>query len=340
MKKVIYITLSSMMVLSLFLTDLAMAQEKRAQTTMKFLSAPLGARATGMGDAVTAMEGGSQSIFYNPATSAFQTSLFDVSFGNVSWIAGIDYQYAAMTFRPSNGLYGVFGLSFMSVDYGEFTETVRESSELGYQVLGTFRPSALAFGLSYSRAISQQFSVGANVRYAELNLANAVTARSTTSEDGFNRQKFEANTFTIDFGVLFKTGFESLNFAMSLRNYSREVTYIRDTQELPITFRMGLAMNVLDLTDLNPEIHKLWVSVDANRPRDYYEQILIGAEYTFVNRFHLRSGYAFPTDEQGFSFGAGVTMPFAQRYGVKADFSHTAFGVFDSVNRISVQLSF
>lgn len=337
MKKSIYITLSGLLIFSIFLADYAVAQDKRAQTTMKFLSAPLGARATGMGDAVTALEGNSQSIFYNPAGSAFQESLFDVSFGNVTWIADIDYQYAAMTFRPANGLYGVFGFSFMSVDYGDFTETVRNDTERGYEVLGLFNPTAMAVGMSYSRAISRQFAVGGNIRYAKMDLANAITG---IVDGDFRRERFEADTYTIDFGVLFKTGFESLNFAMSLRNYSREVTYIRDTQELPLTFRIGLAMNVFDLTNLNPDMHKLWVSVDANRPRDYYEQLMVGAEYTFMERLHLRSGYVFPTDEQGLSFGVGVTQPFGRRYGVKADFSHTAFGIFNSVNRISVQLSF
>lgn len=316
------------------------AQEKRAQTTMKFLSAPLSARATGMGDAVTAMETGSMGIFYNPAALGFQQSLFDVSMGNVSWIADIEYQYAAVTFRPRNGRYGVFGLSMLSTDYGQMTETVRQDSDLGYEVLGTFSPSAYAFGFTYARAISNQFSVGGNIRYAELDLANAITARSADEPDGFTRERFKADTFTIDFGVLFKTGFESLNFAMSLRNYSREISYIRDTQELPLTFRIGLAMNVLDLTSVNPDMHKLWVSVDANRPRDYYEQLMIGAEYTFAQRLHLRSGYVFPSDEQGLSFGVGVSQGFANRYGIKADFSHSAFGVFNSVNRLSIQLSF
>lgn len=337
MKKVIYTLFISTLVFGFVLHDVAEAQRKRGQTTMKFLSAPLGARATGMGDAMTAVEDRSLSIFYNPANSAFQTSLFDVSIGNVSWIADIDYQYAALTFAPKNGLYGVIGLSFMGVDYGDLTETIRDNSDLGYEVLGTYNPNAIAFGLSYSRAISSQFSVGANVRYVDVNLSNAPIG---LNEGSLVRQQFDLQTYAVDFGVLFKTGFESLNFAMSVRNYSNEVTYIQDTQELPLTFRIGLAMNVLDLTSVNPEMHKLLVSVDANRPRDYFEQLMIGAEYGFMDRLFLRGGYVFPTDEQGISMGVGVNLPFARRYGIRADYSHTAFGVFNSVNRLSVQLSF
>ncbi len=347
MKKVIYTLFISTLVFGFVLHDVAEAQRKRGQTTMKFLSAPLGARATGMGDAMTAVEDRSLSIFYNPANSAFQTSLFDVSIGNVSWIADIDYQYTALTFAPKNGLYGVIGFSVMSVDYGDIPETIRENSETGYKNLGTYNPNAIAAGLSYSRAISSQFSVGANVRYVDQNLVNApIGIEILTDESGLEpndttyiRQKFGKNVYTVDFGVLFKTGFESLNFAMSVRNYSNEVTYIQDTQELPLTFRIGLSMNVLDLTSLNPDMHKLLVSIDANRPRDYFEQLMVGAEYGFMDRLFLRGGYVFPTDEQGISMGVGVNLPFARRYGIRADYSHTAFGVFNSVNRISVQLS-
>lgn len=337
MKKVIYTLFISTLVFGFVLHDVAEAQRKRGQTTMKFLSAPLGARATGMGDAMTAIEDRSLSLFYNPANTAFQTSLFDVSIGNVSWIADIDYQYAALTFAPKNGLYGVLGFSFMGVDYGDLIETIRDNSDIGYEVLGTYNPNAVAFGVSYSRAISSQFSVGANVRYVDVNLSNAPIG---LSDGNLVRQQFDMQTYTVDFGVLFKTGFESLNFAMSVRNYSNEVTYIQDTQELPLTFRIGLAMNILDLTSINPEMHKLLVSVDANRPRDYFEQLMIGAEYGFMDRLFLRGGYVFPTDEQGVSMGVGVNLPFARRYGIRADYSHTAFGVFNSVNRLSVQLSF
>jgi opacity protein-like surface antigen len=336
-KKVIYTLFISTLVFGFVLHDVAEAQKKRGQTTMKFLSAPLSARASGMGDALTAVEGNSMSIFYNPAGTAFQNSLFDVSIGNTTWIADIDYQYASMTFAPKQGLYGVFGMSFMSVDYGDIPETIRNTSELGYEVIGSYNPNAVAFGLSYARAISTQFSVGANVRYVDINLVNAPIG---LEDGGLIRQQFDMQTYTVDFGVLYKTGFKSLNFAMSVRNYSNEVTYIQDTQELPLTFRIGLAMNVLDFTGLNPEMHKLLVSVDANRPRDYNEQVLVGAEYGFMDRVFLRSGYTYPTDEQGLSMGVGVNLPFAKRYGIRADYSHTAFGVFNSVNRLSVQLSF
>lgn len=313
------------------------AQDKRAQTVMKFLSVPIGARPTGMSDAVTSLDNGVDGIYSNPASIAF-TQGSEVAFGNVQWIADIQYQHAGAVFAPANGLYGVFGVSFLGVDYGTLTETIaNQDPNTGYDIIGTFSPKAFAYGLSYARAITSQFAVGANVRYVDQQLANAVASRGATD---YGRVEISEQNYSVDFGVLYKTGFKSLNLGMSVRNYGREVDYVLDSQEMPLTFRMGLSMNVLDFTSLDPKSHSLLVSVDANRPRDYYEQILIGTEYTFMNRLALRGGYAFPSDEQGFSAGVGVIQPIGRRYGVRADYSYTSFGVFNGVNRLGIQLMF
>lgn len=313
------------------------AQDKRAQTVMKFLSVPIGARATGLSDAVTSLDNGVDGIFSNPASIAF-TQGNQASFGNVQWIADIQYQHAGAVFAPANGLYGVFGVSFLGVDYGTLTETVaNQDPNTGYDVIGTFSPKAIAYGLSYARAITTQFAVGANIRYVDQQLANAATSRDGTD---FNRVNISEQNYSVDFGVLFKTGFRSLNLGMSVRNYGNEVEYVLDSQEMPLTFRMGISMDVVDFTPMNPNTHSLLVSVDANRPRDYYEQILIGTEYTFMKRLALRGGYVFPSDEQGFSAGVGVIQPFGRRYGIRADYSYTSFGVFNGVNRLGIQLMF
>jgi hypothetical protein len=315
------------------------AQKKRAQTVMKFLSVPISARAAGMGDALTSVEGGVESIFYNPASVAWVRNNGEVTFGQVSWIADINYQYSAAVISPANGLYGVFGVSILNVDYGEFTQTVfNESAPLSYDILDPYSPSVTAFGLTYARALSNQFSTGANIRFIDQNLVNGAVDRDGAG--GYVRENLGAETIAVDFGVFFKTGFESLNLGMSLRNYGREITYRLNSQEMPITFRMGMSMNVLDIINVDPTKHSLLVSLDANRPRDFQEQLMLGTEYMFLNRLALRGGLIIPAEEQGFSFGAGVVQPIGRRYGIKADYSYTSFGVFDSVNRIGVQLIF
>jgi|TARA_R100001079_G_scaffold44698_2_gene22598 hypothetical protein len=323
--------------LALLLTSTQVySQKKRAQTSMKFLSVSPSARASALSDAVTSVEMGAYSAFYNPATMVNITSKYSATIGSVQWITDINHNSASLIFMPSDGKYGVFGLNAISVDYGDIISTVvDESEEKGYRDNGFVNPTAMVLGLSYANAVTDQFSVGANFRYATHDLGSVTTG--SDGADGYVSQSYSASTTVLDFGILYKTGFESLNFAMALRNFSPEVSYDTENSELPLTFKIGVSMDVLDLTDL--EDHSLLVSIDANRPRDYDEQILIGLEYTFIDRFIVRGGYGFPKDEEEFAFGFGLKQPLGG-FDLGVDYSYTQFGVFGEVNRLSVQLGF
>lgn len=313
-------------------------QKKRAQTSMKFLSVSPSARASALSDAVTSLEMGAYSVFYNPATMSRVDSKFSAAVGAVQWITDINHNSASFIYQPKDGKFGVFGLNVISVDYGEIIATIFDedpSNSRGYLDVGTVTPTAIAFGLAYANAITDQFSVGANFRYVTQDLGSVII--DTDGAGGYVRDSYTASTGVLDFGVLYKTGFESLNFAMALRNFSPEVSFVEEESELPLTFKIGISMDVLDLTDL--EDHSLLVSIDANRPRDFDEQLLFGLEYSFTNRFIVRGGYGFPKDEEKLAFGFGIRQPFnGLELGV--DYSYTQFGVFGEVNRISVQLGF
>lgn len=323
--------------LTLLLTSTQInGQKKRAQTSMKFLSVSPSARASALSDAVTSVEMGAYSAFYNPATMTNIDSKFTATAGAVQWITDINHNSLSFLYRPADGRFGVFGLNAISVDYGDIQSTVVDENEsLGYRDNGFFNPTAMVIGLSYANAITDQFSVGANFRYAEQDLGSVVT--DTDGSGGFLSQSYSASTGVLDFGVLYKTGFESLNFAMALRNFSTEVSYDDENSELPLTFKIGVSMNVFDLTEL--EDHSLLVSIDANRPRDFDEQLLFGLEYSFIDRFIVRGGYGFPKDEEKLSFGLGIRQP-VSGIDLGVDYSYTQFGVFGEVNRISVQLGF
>lgn len=322
----------------LLLTDLSLAQQKRAQTSMKYLSVSPSARASSMSNAVTSIGMGAYSALFNPASMALIEGNYSATAGVVQWIADINHNSASFVYKPFDGKFGVIGLNAISVDYGDIIATVvDENNESGYSDIGTVNPSAYAFGLAYANAITDQFSVGANFRYSSQNLGSIATGFNGSG--GYNFQSYDASVFLIDFGVLYKTGFESLNFGMALRNFATEIKYDLEESELPLTFKIGISMDVLDLTEVDKETHSLLVSIDANRPRDYYEQLLFGFEYLFVNRFLVRGGYGFPTDEESFSFGFGINQPFGALK-LKIDYSYTQFGVFGEVNRFGVQIGF
>ncbi len=311
-------------------------QEKLAQTTMKFLSVSVSPRAAALGDALTAIDHGSASLFYNPSGMAWQESNLDVALGQMQWIAEINYSMGSLSFRPGSGRLGVLGFSFVMVDYGELEETIRFDNEQGFLDVGNFSPSAWSFGVGYARKFSDRFSVGGHVKWANQYLANSVSAIDDAGE--YTREKVEEGVLAYDFGVLYKTGFRSLNFAVSARNFAPEITFSEESVALPLTLNIGVSMDMMDVIMQGSNMHQLLLSVDAANPRDFSEQIKAGMEYVFLNTFILRAGYAFPTDEQGFSVGLGLKQSL-RRFGFGADYSYTDFGILSNVQRLAIRLS-
>ena len=190
----------------------------------------------------------------------------------------------------------------------------------------------MSAGFSYAKSLSDRFAVGANIKYVYQDLAE-----STLNAD--DTQSNNQSTVAVDFGVLYNTGFRSLNFAMSARNFSREVTYEEEAFELPLTFTIGVSMDMLDLTNYNTDMHSFVLSIDAERPRDFYEHLNIGGEYVLANTLALRAGYAFPTDEEGINLGIGLQRDLGG-VGFSANYAYTDFGILGDINRISLNLSF
>ncbi len=319
----------------LSIANMAVSQEKLAQTGLKFLNIGTDARCQALGGAVTALEGYSSSMFYNPSTMAWLKANFNASVGTTLWIADISYSFAAISINPGDGEWGVFGLSLQTVNYGDLYETIPATNTQGYIDVGKFSPTAYAIGLGYARALSERFSVGANIKYAAQNLGTAFYTAGTKKE-------FKVGVPAFDLGVFYRTGFKSLNFGMSVRNFAREIRYEDENFQLPLTFRIGISMDVMDLLPVDKEQQSFTLSVDAEHPRDFKEQIRLGGEYRLFNLFALRAGYLSGTDEEGVSLGVGGIKNFApdSNLAIGFDYAYTPFGVFGNVHRFSFQFTY
>jgi hypothetical protein len=312
--------------------------DKRAQTGMNFLTNSLDARSSGLGNAVTSLTYSSSiAMFYNPASMGWFEPISSVAIGQVNWFADIDYNYASAVYKPANGQYGLFGVSFLFVDYGDIQQTIRADNEQGYLDIGTYKPYATMIGLGYSIALSEKFSIGANIKYAKEDLG---TSPIKYDESGSNLilKKNRTETMVFDFGLIYKTGFKSLTLGMSARNFAKDLTYEEESFELPLSFQVGLSINAVDFTNLDKDQNSILLSLDMVHPRDYSEQAMIGLEYTFIKMFSLRAGYTVPTDLQGISFGAGFQKDF-NPLGLKLDYSFTQFNILGNVHRVSFHFS-
>ena len=318
----------SCIIFSLSLFVCATAQEKLAQTGFQFLSVAQDARAAGMGNTYTTAEGTPNSLFYNPAGLAKMDGLIAINANSFNWIADIKYISASMAFNPQEGLYGVLGISVQLVDYGEFQGTVPWANEQGFIDTETFEPSAMAIGLGYSRILSDRFVVGGQIRYVSQALGrNAIPGEGT--------KRNVADVLSFDFGTIYHTGFRSLAFGMSVRNFSKETKFEEVGFQLPLTFKIGFSFEPLELLEIEPEQHQVLMLLDAVHPRSYPEYISIGAEYGFIETFFIRGGYISNQEEYGFTAGFGI-----HKFGVSIDYAYTPFGVFANVHRFSLGFNY
>lgn len=310
---------------------------KLGQSGMQFLSVSVDPRAAALANTTFAREMGAGSMLYNPAAMARMSSTVDAQLGQIQWISDIAHNYGAVAFQPGTGQYGTVGVSVRSVDYGDLFETIRADNQEGFLDLGTFSPTALAVGLGYARSLTDRFSVGANVKIANQSLGSSPMALSSAGDytGGVERQENSVSTAVVDFGVLYDTGYRSLTFAATVRNFSQEITYARESFELPLTFNIAGQVDAVDFLPLSGDRHALNVSARALTPRSNVEQIGVGAEYVFLNTISLRAGYHHPTARGGLRLGAGIQQD-VSGLGFQFNYAYQSMESFNTIHRLGV----
>ena len=329
MKK--HLARSILFTLGIFIPSLSVyPQAKLAQTGFQFLSVGADARAMAMGGAMTTTDWGSGALFFNPAGMAQMPVAFDLAASQNRWIADIQHNAFSMAVNPASGILGVFGVSLFSVDYGEIEGTVVRDNELGYIETGTFSPSAIALGVGYARAISDRFSVGGHIKYVGQQLGKSVIPEG----DSLLVEKNLSFATAVDFGTIFKTGFRSVTFGMSVRNFSNEIKFEQESFQLPLIFRIGISANVFDLFGLQSRSQSMHLYVDASHPRAFGEQVNVGMEYSLFDALFVRGGYWGNYDERGLTYGFGVRL-----LGLDFDYAFTPFGVFGDVQQFTIRFA-
>lgn len=283
-----------------------------------------------MGGAFTLPGDDASAMFYNPAGLASLEHGFDFFASRTGWMAGINYSAVGIAKAIANQ--GTIGISVVFADYGDdIIGAQLANNEKGYETTGSLDVGAYAVGLSYARSLTDKFSVGGQIRYAGQNLGSSVLTAGGSPEEN------KVSGFAFDFGTIFYPGFESLRVGMSVNNFSAQFKYEEEPFQLPLTFKIGAAMDVLDLwgEHRNP----LLLAIDALHPRDFTERIHLGGEYWYNDLIALRAGYKFNYDEESFSLGAGLKHRIGGTL-LKVDYSYNDLEQFDAVSRFSLGIAF
>ena len=338
MKRSRIISIISMMVLLTASSALSQVGLKKVgQSTMNFQLVSISPRASAMGEAFYAVGKGAESIFFNPGGVVESGRRFDLKLYITRWIADINYIGGAVAWNMGN--MGTLGLSFLTVDYGTIHATgllapgEQELYPQGYKDFGIAdNVGAYSFGVTYGRAITNQFLIGGTMRLAGQSLGRSTVASGETTNDALK--------LVFDAGVKYYTGLKSFRFGMAIRNFSSTVKREEIEEQMPILFTMGAAMDLLDIfvPDHSAD-HTFTLAVDFLHPNNYSERVNFGLEYMLFGKIALRGGYQMMQDIASWSAGIGMNTNLGKNE-ISIDYSYSNFDIFSGVNRLSVGMAF
>lgn len=290
-------------------------QAKVGTTGAQFLELGVSARAMGMAEAFTAVANDVSAAYYNPAGL---TALLgrEAMFTYVAMPVDVSHGFFAIA-SPLESVGGVVAFSAYGLTSGYMTITTHErGTEVGTGQ--EFRADDLALGLSYGRYLTDRFSVGLTVKYIGEYFADET-----------------AHGWGADVGTSYDTGFRGFKISMIISNFGPDLKMIEKAYPLPINFKFGGCVNMLQGGE-----HLLTVAAEGSHPSDNLEKYNAGLEYTFKDRFILRSGTRMNYDVDGLTFGGGVRLPFQQDKEIRVDYAYQDFGILTQVHRFSLAVSF
>jgi len=325
------------------------AFSKVATTGAQFLKISFG-RASGMGDAFTAIADDPSASFFNPAGLAHVSR--SVQLNHADWFADINHDELTVVLPVTN--FGSVAFSVTALTMGEMEQTLidnpttkaREDEGIGV----TFGASDVALAVSYARVITDKLSFGLTGKAVQQSIWD-----------------MSASAAGVDFGLLYNTGFKSLRIGAAVTNFGTQLafsgrqldysffwddsgptvlqgSYKTTAAPLPTNFRFGLAYDLIDAPR-----SKLTAAIDLTHPADINETVNFGLEYGIGDVFFLRTGYILNTDGSyqervgsltGLSAGMGVKATPAENLKLGLDYAFRYYKYLKPTHRLLLTVGF
>jgi len=282
------------------------------------------------------------SVYYNPAGIAHTKEGAQVTFNHAEWLASISYDFAAASINLEE-----FGVLFMSLTSLGVPEDKVRTFEFPEGDGRVWDASSLAIGIGFAKKLTENFAIGFQAKYIREAIWNT-----------------SANGFALDIGTYYITPFNDLVIGASVSNFGskmqldgRELLFNYDPNDdpdtgpnnvvaryesgkfdIPLTFRIGLAMDVI-----RSRYIRVTAAVDATHPNDNTEYVNSGLEVGYDEIIFLRAGYKslFLRDsEQGLTFGGGLNYKFSDKFAVFINYGWADYGRLENIQFVDIGMKF
>lgn len=293
-------------------------------TATPFLTISPDARQAALGDAGAATSPDANAAYWNPAKFVFIDKKYGGGISWTPWLGKITndmwISYVSAFYKIKREELVAFGFKYF--DMGEFYARGQNNENEG-----TFHPREFSLDLTYSRLLTENFSVGLTGRYIHSNLLGSYNGSSIIDSK-------PGNSVAVDLGVFYKKELKgaktnSLALAAVISNIGAKISYSDEDnkQFLPTNLRVGSAYTI-ELDPFNAftftlDFNKLLVpSPDEDRnipdksllegmfgsfsdaPDGFSEEIKeiiinTGIEYWYRQTFAGRIGYFSESKEKG-----------------------------------------
>jgi len=295
-------------------------------TAVPFLLISPDSRAGGMGDVGVATSPDANSLHWNPAKYSFIDQEVGFAVSYVPWLRNlvpdINLSYISGYRKLNKNEVIAMELRYFTLGDITFTDVIGNN-------LGQYKPSEFAIGSSYSRKLSDQFSLAISARYIYSNLTGGQSAGGIATNAGQSIAADVAGYYVKDIRIAKKD--MELAFGANISNIGNKISYTETSTRdfIPINLRLGTALNA-DLDEYNKisfafDLNKLLVptppiyndsindQIDFGKdpnvsvvsgifqsfgdaPGGFNEEMReinfsIGTEYWYDNQFAIRAGY-------------------------------------------------
>lgn len=314
---------------------------KTGTAAAQFLNIPVGTRAVGVGNAITASVNDATAMYWNPAALA-AVEQRQVHVEHSEWFADLQHNFVGLTLPVSGA--GTVGLSLMALTMDDMEETTLLEQE------GTgrfFSAYSYAAGLTYAQYLMSDFAIGATVRYVHEQIENS-----------------NAGGISFDLGTTYVTPFDGIRFGVRFANFGqkmnidgRDLNTTVDLEpgsqgtrnpsgrletrdfDLPLMLQAGLAWDAF-----MGDISRITLMADGVSPSDDNQYVNVGIEAAFFEElFAVQAGLPeLFLEDRMFRYAFGGWVSYQVNNGLNLDIGyalqdHEYLGI---TNRFSLKVGF